>query len=113
MRKLAHTGRERSRDKKSKKGAATTAAVASADQPLLAALRALRQSLAAEAHVPPYVIFHDKTLVELAAKRPANEDALAGIIGLGTRKIARYGTVVIDDHRPVQGAPAACRTSCR
>jgi ATP-dependent DNA helicase RecQ len=59
--------------------------------PLFEALRALRRELAAEAHVPPYVIFHDATLREMAATRPASLTQLAEIPGIGARKLEAYG----------------------
>jgi ATP-dependent DNA helicase RecQ len=59
--------------------------------PLFEALRELRRELAAEAQVPPYVIFHDATLREMAASRPASEDELGAISGVGTRKLEAYG----------------------
>ena len=80
---------------------AAPATVSAANQPLYLALRALRTRLAAEAKLPPYVICHDKTLIELAERRPVDSDALAGITGLGTSKITRYGAAllgVIADH---------------
>ncbi|QGN54547.1 DNA helicase RecQ [Novosphingobium sp. Gsoil 351] len=59
--------------------------------PLFEALRALRRDLAAEAQVPPYVIFHDATLREMAAARPADRAALGAIGGIGARKLEAYG----------------------
>jgi ATP-dependent DNA helicase RecQ len=59
--------------------------------PLFEALRDLRRSLAAEAGVPPYVIFHDATLREMAETRPANLAQLGEIGGVGSRKLAAYG----------------------
>jgi ATP-dependent DNA helicase RecQ len=59
--------------------------------PLFDALRACRRDLAAEAGVPPYVIFHDSTLREMAAARPGDQDALGKITGVGTRKLEAYG----------------------
>ncbi len=59
--------------------------------PLFEALRALRRDLAAEAGIPPYVIFHDATLREMALIRPANLAALGEIGGVGARKLAAYG----------------------
>ncbi len=70
--------------------------VSSADDGLYQALKALRLRLAAEGNLPPYVICHDKTLVELAQKRPATQAQLGDIIGLGTRKIARYGAALLE-----------------
>jgi len=61
------------------------------DDPLFDALRARRRELASEAGVPPYVIFHDATLREMAAARPCNLDELARIQGVGARKLEAYG----------------------
>jgi ATP-dependent DNA helicase RecQ len=58
---------------------------------LFEALRALRRELAQEAGVPPYVIFHDATLREMATRRPADMRALGEIGGVGTRKLEAYG----------------------
>jgi ATP-dependent DNA helicase RecQ len=66
-------------------------AIPAADEPLYAALKALRLRLSAEAKVPPYVICHDRTLIELAAKRPRTEAELGDITGLGASKVRRYG----------------------
>lgn len=76
--------------------AESTPRVAPADEALYQALKALRLKLAAEANLPPYVICHDRTLMELSQKRPASEAALADIIGLGARKIARYGAALLE-----------------
>ncbi|MDE2435236.1 MAG: DNA helicase RecQ [Sphingomonadales bacterium] len=59
--------------------------------PLFDALRTLRRDLALEAGVPPYVIFHDSTLREMAAARPASLSALGEIGGVGARKLDAYG----------------------
>ncbi|QNQ09143.1 DNA helicase RecQ [Sphingomonas alpina] len=59
--------------------------------PLFEALRAKRRALAAEASVPPYVIFHDSVLREMATTRPANAAALGRISGVGARKLEAYG----------------------
>ena len=59
--------------------------------PLFEALRALRRELAAEAQVPPYVIFHDAVLREMALTRPASLAELGAISGVGARKLEAYG----------------------
>jgi ATP-dependent DNA helicase RecQ len=59
--------------------------------PLFEALRELRRELAAEAQVPPYVIFHDATLREMAASRPAGLAELGAISGVGAKKLEAYG----------------------
>jgi ATP-dependent DNA helicase RecQ len=60
-------------------------------RPLFEALRALRRELAAEAQVPPYVIFHDAVLREMAAARPGSLAELGEISGVGARKLEAYG----------------------
>ncbi|MCC7251897.1 DNA helicase RecQ [Hyphomicrobium sp.] len=86
----------REKKSKTKSGSAAASKVETADRPLYEALRALRLKLATEAGLPPYVICHDKTLVELASQRPADEAGLHGITGLGTSKIRRYGQAFLE-----------------
>jgi ATP-dependent DNA helicase RecQ len=74
-----------------KKAAARHAEVAPADNPLWDALRECRQRLASLHNVPPYVIFHDSTLRQMVAERPADRDELLAISGVGQSKLTRYG----------------------
>ena len=60
------------------------------------ALRALRLRLAQEQGVPPYVIFHDSTLLQMADERPQTLEAMRGIAGIGERKLAQYGQAFLD-----------------
>jgi ATP-dependent DNA helicase RecQ len=60
------------------------------------ALRTMRRRLAEEHGVPPYVIFHDATLAEIAERRPENLTALAQISGIGERKLTAYGKELLD-----------------
>ena len=55
------------------------------------ALREARLTLAREQGVPPYVIFHDATLLEMLSRRPTTLEELAAVSGVGERKLARYG----------------------
>ena len=59
--------------------------------PLFDALRALRRDLAQEAQVPPYVIFHDATLREMAGSMPVSLAELSQVGGVGDRKLEAYG----------------------
>jgi ATP-dependent DNA helicase RecQ len=71
------------------------------DEGLFQALRALRKRLADEQQVPPFVVFSDATLMEMAALRPADSAEMAAINGVGMHKLGRYGTEflrVIRDH---------------
>ena len=63
--------------------------------PLFEALRARRRELAAEAGVPPYVIFHDSTLRGIAETRPATLAELARVQGVGEAKLNRYGEAML------------------
>jgi ATP-dependent DNA helicase RecQ len=104
MRRVAAAERARRKERKDRKekGSAGAPAVAG-DRALVAALRELRARMAAEAGVPPYVIFHDKTIAEIAARRPTVPAALSDIYGLGARKIARFGAQIIEavtGHKP-------------
>jgi ATP-dependent DNA helicase RecQ len=84
-------------EKKAKqKKMATAAELLASDQPLFEALRSRRLLLAQEQGVPPYVIFHDSTLREMAAQKPMNEDTLSTISGVGEQKLARFGRIFID-----------------
>ena len=65
--------------------------VAEADAPLLSALKAKRRALAEAGGVPAYVIFPDRTLIEMAERRPATLDQMMGITGVGAKKLESYG----------------------
>ena len=65
------------------------------DAPLLATLKAKRRELAEAARVPAYVIFADRTLIEMAEKRPATLDQMARIGGVGEKKLERYGATFL------------------
>jgi ATP-dependent DNA helicase RecQ len=79
----------------------TEQALPAADRALFEKLRAKRLELAKAQNVPPYVIFHDKTLAEMAMRRPRSVTELATIPGAGQVKLARYGEAflkVINGH---------------
>ena len=65
------------------------------DGALFQRLRALRRRLAAERGVPPYLIFGDRTLQELAARRPTRVDQLRGIRGIGEAKLRDLGAIFV------------------
>jgi ATP-dependent DNA helicase RecQ len=74
--------------------------------PLFEALRAKRRELASAAAVPPYVIFHDSTLREMAELRPASLAAMAEVPGVGAAKLERYGAAFLEAIREAEHAPA-------
>jgi ATP-dependent DNA helicase RecQ len=65
------------------------------DAPLLSALKAKRRALAEAAGVPAYVIFPDRTLIEMAQIRPQGLDAMMGITGVGAKKLESYGALFL------------------
>ncbi len=67
------------------------------DDDLFDALRVRRKQLADEAGVPPYVIFGDATLAEMAAKMPTDKEAMLAISGVGRHKLQRFGSEFIDE----------------
>ena len=75
-----------------------------ADAELLAALKALRGAIAAAQKQPAYVIFPDRTLIEMAKERPRGLDDLAGIHGVGAVKLQKYGSAFLAVIRDRQNA---------
>ena len=68
---------------------------------MLARLKELRLSLARARQVPAYVVFPDATLIEMARKRPTSLDQMAGISGVGSRKLAQFGPAFLEVTRGV------------
>ena len=74
----------------------TRDALPAADHALFEKLRARRLELARAQQVPPYVIFHDRTLADMAARRPRSVAELAATPGVGEAKLARYGEAFLE-----------------
>ncbi len=70
--------------------------VSDEDAPLLSALKAKRRALAEEARLPAYMVFNDRTLIEMAQTRPATMDEMMGIGGVGAKKLEKYGALFLD-----------------
>jgi ATP-dependent DNA helicase RecQ len=87
------------RDKRPVRPRPDTAGWRDVDHDLFDRLRAVRLKLARERGVPPYVIFHDTTLRELARLRPASVEALSGVYGIGARKAQQLGEAFVDEIR--------------
>ncbi len=64
---------------------------------LLVRLKELRYRLASERGVPAYVIFHDRTLVDMAARAPASADELAEVHGVGAAKLESFGQQFLEE----------------
>ena len=78
-----------------RKGAIVTQQVADND-PLFEELRVLRKRLADEANVPPFVVFSDKTLKDMCAKRPKTDEAFLEVSGVGANKLEKYGEAFLE-----------------
>lgn len=66
------------------------------DAPLLSALKAKRRALSEAASLPAYMVFNDRTLIEMAETRPDSLDAMARINGVGAKKLESYGAAFLE-----------------
>ncbi|HZS81530.1 MAG TPA: DNA helicase RecQ [Stellaceae bacterium] len=94
LRKEAEAGRGRRRGLR-EAGGTPAGALSPEEDRLWRRLRAKRLDLAHEQGVPPYVIFHDATLMEMVRRRPGSLAALAQIPGVGRSKLERYGEMFL------------------
>lgn len=88
--------REKARKEKQRTANTDTIIERAEDQSLFDALKALRLHIAREKNLPPYVIFHDRTLIAMATRRPLYRDSLAEIPGVGQSKLEKYGDAFLD-----------------
>ena len=87
-----HRGRKKSpADKPRFADVSDDVVVGPGEERLLAALKTVRTAIAREEHVPAYIVFSDRTLAELAVRRPRSLDALQNVRGVGPTKLERYG----------------------
>ena len=95
LRRDADPGKRKS--SKAERGARAREAYAGAsDDPLWQALKDKRMELAREQGVPPYVIFHDSTLLEILNRRPQTLDDMGQISGVGKAKLEKYGDAFLE-----------------
>ena len=80
---------------KARRGRAAAANAPPVEESLFEALRSLRKRIADEQGVPPYIVFSDATLRELAAHRPTSLTAFRSISGVGDVKLERYGQIFV------------------
>ena len=80
-----------------KKKAKSTDALTGAGYQLFEKLRQLRLTIAKEEGMPPYIIFSDKTLIDMCAKHPENEEEMLGVSGVGENKLHKYGQRFLDE----------------
>ena len=104
---VAEQGATRSRRAPGGDAPAEVPVVGEADAPLFSALRTMRSTIAREEKVPAYVVFPDRTLAEIAVRRPRSLGALEGIRGVGPVKLERYGERVLATVRDNSDTEAA------
>ncbi|MCW5574988.1 MAG: DNA helicase RecQ [Burkholderiales bacterium] len=92
---MRHVAPRKGRAAKTRRAAAADA-LSGVDAGLLERLKAWRMAQAREQGVPAYVIFHDRTLAEIAAAQPADMDALGALSGIGAKKLERYGPALLE-----------------
>ncbi|MGH9391397.1 MAG: RQC domain-containing protein, partial [Vicinamibacteria bacterium] len=78
------------------RSAPKAAAESPGDEHLFEALREKRREIAQERNVPAYVVFHDRTLAEMARLRPSSLAAMRSISGVGEAKLEKYGTLFLE-----------------
>jgi ATP-dependent DNA helicase RecQ len=81
---------------KKRAAAAATTVLAPADRQLFERLKQRRFELAQEQSVPAYVVFADRTLIEMAQAKPQSLDAMSRIHGVGANKLMRYGDIFLE-----------------
>ena len=75
----------------------STDALTSAGYELFERLRALRLAIAREEALPPYIVFSDKTLIDMCVKMPSDEPEMLGVSGVGAAKIGKYGQRFLEE----------------
>lgn len=99
---------------KPEKSSADRASWEGVDRPLFEAFRARRHELATARQVPPYVIFSDATLRELARARPSTLDKMRAVYGIGEKKLADFGQEFLQmilDHCRIHDVPLDQRSA--
>jgi len=81
--------------KKRRRAAAVVADLDAADQALFASLRSVRLQLAQSENIPPYMVFGDKTLKQMALNKPDTPEAFLDLNGVGATKLDKYGDVFL------------------
>lgn len=98
---IMRTYEEKEPDKKKKIQKAvrkrSTDALTSAGYDLFEVLRKLRLEIAKEESMPPYIIFSDKTLIDMCVKKPSDEEEMLNVSGVGANKLKKYGQRFLEE----------------
>jgi len=101
--RLPPVARERRHSADGERERPATLELAEDGQRRFEALRTWRLEQAREQGVPPYVVFHDRTLIEIASRRPTSLEELGGVSGVGQTKLDRYGEALLAALRNLGG----------
>ena len=93
---MAALGPIASGGKKARPVSATGGTLSPEDEELFQRLRELRKELADRQRVPAYIVFSDKVLLEMAIRRPVDDQALLDVPGVGPAKLAKYGVAFLE-----------------
>ena len=91
-------------ERKGKKKKALIGGLSPQGELLFQKLRALRMEIAKEEHVPPYVVFSDKTLVQMCLLFPKSREELLNVSGVGEFKLEKYGERFLEEIRRMENA---------
>ena len=100
--KITDEDKQPEKTAKTKKKAKSVETLTSSGYKLFERLKKLRLKIAREENMPPYIIFSDKTLIDMAAKMPASKPEMLDVSGVGENKFAKYGErflEVIEEYR--------------
>ena len=100
--KITDEDKQPEKTAKTKKKAKSVETLTSSGYKLFERLKKLRLEIAREESMPPYIIFSDKTLIDMAAKMPASKPEMLDVTGVGENKFAKYGErflEVIEEYR--------------
>jgi ATP-dependent DNA helicase RecQ len=97
IRKPGSRDRSNRRGERRSHGAASASSLDTQGQALFERLRVLRKELADRQNKPAYIVFSDKVLLEMAARRPQTREELLEVSGVGPAKLERYGTAFLEE----------------
>lgn len=89
--KITDEDKQPEKTAKTKKKAKSVETLTSSGYKLFERLKKLRLEIAREESMPPYIIFSDKTLIDMAAKKPSSKPEMLDVSGVGENKFAKYG----------------------
>ena len=104
--KITDEDKQPEKTAKTKKKAKSVETLTSSGYKLFERLKKLRLEIAREESMPPYIIFSDKTLIDMAAKMPASKPEMLDVSGVGENKFAKYGErflEAIEEYRREEG----------